>query len=210
MKTFKLIFSIFALTLIAVACKSEASKSEKEVQTEEKVTSTAPFSLQKANNVINFTAYKTTEKVPVKGKFEKIEIINGGEGNSVKEAINGTEFSIPVSSIETEDESRNFKIQKFFFHVMKNTFTLKGKLQIATDSTGVAEFTMNEVTQKLPFNYTISNKVFTMNTTMDVNKWNAQNAVDSLNTACKDLHKGADGVSKTWSEVAINVTSTFE
>ena len=48
-----------------------------------------------------------------------------------------------------------------------------------------------------------------MKATMDITKWNAVEALNSLNIACKDLHKGADGVSKTWSEVALNIKSTF-
>ncbi len=45
---------------------------------------------------------------------------------------------------------------------------------------------------------------------MNVNNWDAKNALTSLNNECKDLHKGTDGVSKTWEEVAINISSTFE
>ena len=50
---------------------------------------------------------------------------------------------------------------------------------------------------------------FSMATKMDVLNWNAKSSLDSLNLICKELHKGLDGISKTWSEVAINITSTF-
>ncbi|CAM1344563.1 YceI family protein [Tenacibaculum amylolyticum] len=210
MRKFLTIFSVCAIAFQLTSCKSEAKKEEAAPAVPATTEKAAPYSLKNAKNAVEFTAYKTTAKVPVKGIFKKIEVINGGEGNSVKEAINGAEFKIPVSGIETKDASRNFKIQKFFFGVMDNTISLTGKLLIDNDSIGTAELTMNGVTQKLPFSYTIQDKVFTMNTTMDVLKWNAQSAVDSLNVACKDLHKGEDGVSKTWSEVAINAVSTFE
>ena len=45
-----------------------------------------------------------------------------------------------------------------------------------------------------------------ISTTVNVMEWNGQEAMDSLNVACFDLHKGADGVSKTWSEVDINAS----
>jgi hypothetical protein len=45
---------------------------------------------------------------------------------------------------------------------------------------------------------------------MYLDNWNAQHAVDSLNIVCKDLHKAADGISKTWNDVAINITSVFQ
>ncbi|PWG06421.1 YceI family protein [Polaribacter aquimarinus] len=208
----KRIFTLSVLTVLIFnfsACKSEKKPNySKEDKAKEKK-STAVFSLKNAKNEINFTAYKTTDKVPVGGQFKKVNINSGGEGNTIKEAINNTEFSIPVSSIFTKDTSRDFKIKKFFFAVMDNTKLLSGKLVIENDSLGYTNITMNGVSNKVPFSYTIQGKTFTMNATMDVTKWNAIEALNSLNTVCKDLHKGADGVSKTWAEVALNIKSTF-
>jgi hypothetical protein len=92
---------------------------------------------------------------------------------------------------------------------MDNTKLLSGKLLLTDDANGVAEIKMNGVTEKVAFTYSIVDNVFKMTATMDITKWNASAALASLNTACLDLHKGADGVSKTWSEVALNITSTF-
>jgi len=165
--------------------------------------------LNEATNSVQWTAYKTTEKVPVKGKFTQVNITSGGEGNSVKDAIHNAEFSIPITSIFTSDSSRDYKIRKFFFGVMENTKLLSGKLVIENDSLGYADITMNGITEKLPFTYLIDVKKFSMATKMDVLNWNAKSSLDSLNLICKELHKGLDGISKTWSEVAINITSTF-
>ena len=184
------------------SCKSESKKEDAD-----KVA--APFALKYAKNDIHFTAYKTSEKIPVGGQFSEIEIVSGGTGNSVKEAINNTEFSIPVSSILTKDSSRDYKIKKFFFGVMSNTDLLSGKLLISDGSNGIAKITMNGETKHVPFTYTIVDKIFNMQATIDVNNWNASAALASLNKVCEDLHKGSDGVSVTWSEVALNITSTF-
>ncbi|WP_282072608.1 YceI family protein [Polaribacter atrinae] len=191
------------------SCKSDKKSDEKVDDTIKAKKSAVVFSLEKAQNDINFVAYKTTEKIPVGGKFNTVDIISGGEGSTIKEAINNTEFSIPVSSIFTKDTSRDFKIQKLFFGVMENTKLLSGKLMITDATNGVAEIKMNGVTEKVAFTYTIEGKVFNMKATMDVTNWNGSAALASLNEACLDLHKGADGVSKTWSDVALNITSTF-
>lgn len=202
------VFLIVAFSISS--CKSEKKPDySKSKEVKEEVKSTVAFSLKNANNEIIFTAYKTTDKVPVGGQFKKVDIISGGEGNSIKEAINNTEFSIPVSSLFTKDTSRDFKIKKFFFGVMDNTKLLSGTLTIENDSIGYTNIKMNGVTEKVPFKYTIKDKTFTMDATMDISKWNALEALNSLNTVCKDLHKGADGVSKTWSDVALHITSTF-
>ena len=206
-KTFILLL-LLVLTFNFSSCKSEKKTDNKEVVKEAKKTA-FPFSLKNAKNEINFTAYKTSDKVPVGGQFKKLNIISGGEGNTIKEAINNTEFSIPVSSIFTKDTSRDYKIKKFFFGIMDNTKLLSGKLVIENDSVGYTHIKMNGVTEKVAFKYSIEANTFSMKATIDVTNWNAIDALNSLNTVCKDLHKGADGVSKTWSDVALNITSTF-
>lgn len=209
MKKIVIVSFIVALAFNFSACKSETKKVNADETTIEAKKSSAVFSLKTAKNEINFTAYKTTDKVAVGGQFNKVNILTGGEGNSIKEAIHNTEFSIPVSSIFTKDASRDYKIQKFFFGVMDNTKLLSGKLMIENDSIGSASIIMNGVTEKVPFTYTITDKTFSIEATMDVNKWNATAALTSLNKACEVLHTGADGVSKTWNDVALNVTSSF-
>jgi hypothetical protein len=87
---------------------------------------------------------------------------------------------------------------------------LSGILVIENDSTGYTAITMNAITEKLPFSYTISDKTFSLNTVMNLDNWNTKSAVDSLNVVCKELHKAADGISKTWSDVEINITSVFQ
>lgn len=206
---------LITLSIVALlSCQLSSCKKETPAKTQTPVKvkedSVAKYSLNNADNNIGFTAYKTTKKVPVKGTFTKVELTNECKGNTVKDAVNGAEFKIPVSSIETKDDSRNLKIRKFFFGIMENTLDLTGKLTLNDDKSGTVEFTMNGITEKLPFEYTINDKTFSMKTIMNVEKWNAQKAITSLNEVCKDLHKGADGVSKTWSEVSINVTSVFK
>ncbi|CAM1372419.1 YceI family protein [Tenacibaculum xiamenense] len=198
----------FAMIQIT-SCKKEANNTteQKEVTVEKKQ---AAFSLQNAENTISWTAYKTTDKVPVKGHFKKVNITSGGEGDTAKEAINNAEFSVPVSSIFTNDSSRDFKIRKFFFGVMDKTELLSGKLVLENDSIGNTDITMNGVTKNLPFNYTLNGKTFNLKATMKIGDWKAEKALDSLNTVCKDLHKGADGVSKTWDDVAIEITTVFK
>jgi len=207
----KIVYSLVICFTIAqmISCKSEAKK-ETETTKEEVKAAKKDFVLQEATNTINWVAYKTTDKVPVKGQFQKVNITAGGEGDTAKEAINNAEFSIPVSSIFTQDSSRDFKIRKFFFGIMDKTELLSGKLVLENDSIGYADLTMNSTTKKLPFKYTLNGKEFSLNATMNISDWQAQNALDSLNTACKDLHKGADGVSKTWDDVALNITSVFK
>lgn len=209
MKRVIILSLLLVVSLNFSSCKSEKSTDKSEKRKVEVKKSKSKFSLENANNEINFVAYKTTDKVPVGGQFKKVDISQGGEGNSIKEAIHNAEFSIPVSSLFTQNASRDYKIKKFFFGFMDNTKLLSGKLVLENDSVGYANIKMNGITDKVSFLYRIKANTFSMNATMDVANWNALDAINSINTVCKELHKGADGVSKTWSEVALNIKSSF-
>lgn len=205
MKKVFLLLLVTSLSISFTSCKSD-KKSEKKAAAKE---DSASFSLKKAENEINFTAYKFTEKKGVGGQFRQVDITSGGSGNTIKEAINNTEFSIPISSLFTKDSSRDYKIQKFFFGVMSDTKMLSGKLNIENDSIGSATIKMNGISEKVPFKYTIVDNTFAMSSRMDISNWKALDALASLNKVCEALHTGADGVSKTWSDVALNITSKF-
>ena len=114
-------------------------------------------------------------------------------------------FSIKTSSVETNDESRNQKISTLFFDVMNTSF-IEGKIKELKDGgKAVFEIMMNDITIDVEGDYKLDGAMFKWTTDIDVSAWNGLMAVESLNEACKDLHTGEDGVSKTWSEVNLSL-----
>ena len=90
---------------------------------------------------------------------------------------------------------------------MLNTEFLKGTIKFV-DNNYVASITMNDVTNDLPLTVSITDeRRVSMTGTMNLKDWNALAALDALNKVCFDLHKGPDGVSKTWEDVAIEVNT---
>lgn len=198
-----------ALTLIVclstISCKKEVKKEIEKPETK------IGFSIDNSTTKIEWIAYKTTDKIAVKGEFTKIDITSKSKvSENVTELIDGTAFSIPVSSLFSNNEVRDSKLQEFFFNIMDTTELLTGKINIDSEQNGTLTITMNSVTNTVPITYTISAKEFTLSGTMDLTKWNAQNAIESLNKACLHLHKAADGISKTWNDVAISATISFK
>lgn len=59
--------------------------------------------------------------------------------------------------------------------------------------------------QKLVNKYNVAGPRYTSYPTVPY--WNALEALAALNKVCFELHKGPDGVSKTWEEVAIEVST---
>ena len=191
-------YSILLSIIIAVSCKdkkAEPSKSEK---------ASLNYTIDLENTVLNWTAYKTTDKVPVKGVFQEVKITNSEKSTSVVDVLNGLKFEIPVSSIYSKDSIRDWKLREYFFGVMKNTLKLTGTLHTEENGKGSITLTMNGLSKDLPFTYEVQGDEIGLNATMDLDNWQAQAAIASLNVVCKDKHKGADGISKTWNEVAIN------
>ena len=92
---------------------------------------------------------------------------------------------------------------------MKNAEILSGTIHIDTPQSGYVDFSMNGIIEKLPFSYSANETTLQIKTIMDTNTWQAQAAIESINKACYELHKGADGVSKTWSDVAIDISVFF-
>lgn len=196
---------IFVLSLLLVtalfftSCKKKEKKETKPIEN--------LFSVEAKTTVINWTAYKTTSKVPVKGQFSKITIENTKKASTAMEALNGLKFSIPISSLFTNDTIRDSKLKKFFFGTLKNTNLISGTITMNNETSGSVDITMNGISQVLPISYVISDQMVTIEAIMDLDNWQAQAAIEALNTACKDLHTGNDGVAKTWSEVKIEVTT---
>ena len=207
-------FLALGLLVIAFYTSCKDVKKEKEVQSEEvQAASSNKFSLIKDSTQVSFTSYKTTEKTPVGGKFTKIDITSSNSGDTVFEVLNGTTFSIPVSSLFTNDATgtRDPKILQFFFGAMTNTEFITGVFHVSNNDTCAIDVTLNGETSSISLApEMVSDTEYLFKGTMDLENWKALNAVSSLNEACKVLHTGADGVTKTWSEVAVQARVLLE
>lgn len=200
MKKIFLFSSIVFLLISLQSCKQAQKKEDTNQQTE------SFFSVDSNTTSINWTAYKTTSKVPVKGKFLKVEIDSTNTpAKTALEALNGLKFKIPVDGLFTNDSIRDGKLKKFFFGNLINTSTINGEIHISNDTSGYVDITMNGISQQLPITFVLNDKMVTIEALMDLDNWKAQAALTALNTVCAELHSGEDGISKTWSEVKIDV-----
>ncbi|MEC3908302.1 YceI family protein [Tamlana sp. 2201CG12-4] len=200
----KLSIILIALTIGLTSCKNEKKETKTEAPAED--TSIEKFVVKPEATSVKWTAYKTTEKLAVGGEFSVIKFENK-EGATIQEALNNLAFSIPISNLFTKDEGRDAKIKASFFGAMLDTEFIKGTIKHNGNSV-VASLTMNGVTHDLPLKILITDeRRISMTGTMNLKDWNALGALESLNKACFDLHKGPDGVSKTWEDVAIEINT---
>jgi hypothetical protein len=200
---------VAALALLLVTAFSCKQAKKEEQKTEEAV---ATYSIVQDSTDVRFTAYKTTEKKPVGGTFKQVDLTYEA-GETPMETLNGMQFSIPVSSLFTNDttNTRDPKIIHFFFDMMKETQTIKGTFSFDDNKNCSVKLTMNGVSTDLPMEYEVTeDNHVSFSGTMDLKNWDALDALASLNKACFDLHTGPDGVSKTWEDVAIKASVYLE
>ena len=189
-----LLISFISLSL--TSCKKEVKKADP-----------IKYSLEEKTTTINWTAYKTTEKIPVKGVFKTIHLKNIKEANNPFDAINGIEFEIPVNSIDTNNKGRDEKLITSFFGTLKDTQSIKGKIELKDKGNGFFDISMNGISFKVPMHYVISGQLTDFTATLNLDNWKAQLAIDALNKVCNEKHKGKDGISKTWNQVDIHIVS---
>lgn len=197
----------FVIALLATSCKKE-EKTEtpvEEVKTEE----VGGLKIISDSTKVGWTAYKTTEKVAVSGSFKEIELKNIQTGETPEAILEDASFSIPVSSLFTNNEDRDNKLKTIFFAALKNTEMIGGAFNFR-DGKCFLTLTLNDVTKQIEVPYTYENKKFALNSTINLDDFGGQEAIKAINTACFELHKGADGISKTWNDVVINGSVLFE
>ncbi len=197
----KLAILLFAVVTFT-ACKQEK-------KTETKVAATETFQLDTETVIVNWVGYKFTEKKGVKGQFKTVTVTNNNKAETLEKALLGSAVSIPVSSIFSNNEIRDNKLKSIFFGAMEHTELLAGKITSVAGNAGVMSLTMNNETHDLPFTLTKQGNTAYLKATIDLHIWHAAKALEAIHKACEVLHTGADGVSKTWNVVDIDVVLNF-
>jgi hypothetical protein len=192
----KILYSIaIIISVVLLSASGMQSKAEK------------GYKIIPEETTVTWTAFKTTDKIPVAGIFKEVIIENEKSGSTIYEMLNGLRFNLPINSIFSQSNLRDGKIKKIFFGNMINTSKISGLIKLVDNTNGLVKITMNGISEELPINFKISDNSIIIDAEMDLNNWKAQSALSALNDACEDLHSGPDGEAITWSDIKINVTS---
>jgi len=203
MKKHTLFLAFSALFIGLSSCGGDKTATEDATQQEKNCF----YSYNSGSTVLEWTAFKFTEKTGVNGTFNKITIEGMEKSDDPKKMIESLAFSIETASVETQNEERNGKIVKLFFGSIA-TPMITGKVKSLSDNgKATIEIEMNKMKKDVVGQYTLENGIFDFSATIDVLNWNAGNGITTLNTVCKELHTGADGKSKLWSEVDLSFTT---
>jgi len=159
-----------------------------------------------------WTAFKTTEKVGVSGSFKDYTLSSSTPGSTLSETLKGVKMSIVPSSVDSGVEIRNQTIAtKYFAAFAPDTpFAVTVESVSGDEKAGTAtlKVDINGAQKTLDFPYTVNEAgELTAKATMEMMDFGLKTAFDGIHLACEALHKGADGVSKTWTDVDLSVTA---
>ncbi len=117
-------------------------------------------------------------------------------------------------SVDSGNPVRDENVKKAFFALFEEKAAIKGKItRVEGDATRGRfdlEIRMNRQSNAVPMTYQVSDKAIEAIGKFDFLTFKGSKALDSIHQLCLELHKGADGVSKTWSEMGIKLTAPIE
>jgi len=195
------------LCLLVFSCntskkeKTETTDNMKDVELQDKQL----FSIDTAGVLVHWTAYKFTNKLGVSGKFDDFKFLKIDEAPSIEALLKQSKISIATASVNSNSEIRDPKLRTSFFKVF-NTSTIEGSVLEAKQGKGIVNLKMNAMTHTLDYTYAFKNDTLVMTAKIDLNRWHGEAAMQSLNKECYELHTGADGISKLWPDVDVQIT----
>jgi hypothetical protein len=199
--------------LIFILFISCGRNNNKEVQQEKLKTELDSYQLDMANTKVIWNGYKTNDKAKVVGYFSEFSTDRENQKfNSIDELVSGLKFSIKSSSSLSGDPIRDKNLKDHFFKYLTDEFVINGTLaQPINDSIDVT-FDVLGQTRILRFGcqYNIvpdsdnSDYMIEISGSIDLeSQFGGLQAFNAISKKCYDLHKGADGVSKTWKQVDV-------
>lgn len=157
---------------------------------------------------IGWIAYKTSAKVGVPGLLLKPEISGPLSDSSLKSLLEGLSASFKQLKVDTKNPARDQTLQDYFFAKLGNS-KVNGRLANVSEKKKAANLKLDfngqqhDVKMKLKFDE--ANGQLEANGEFDLFAFKANAALQSLHEACKSLHIGSDGVSKTWPNVGLQL-----
>jgi polyisoprenoid-binding protein YceI len=170
--------------------------------------------LDPASVQVVWTAFKTTQKVGVNGNFTTLKVVAPNKGaKGLSQLLNSLKAEIKLegaASLSTGNPGRDQTLFDHFFKYLKGPIQIKGRIHHAegTDEKGelMLDLSMNGKKKGVPMTWIRTPEGgFTATGTLDVLDFGLKTAFDDLHKTCEVLHTGSDGISKTWSEVALQI-----
>lgn len=167
---------------------------------------------------LQWTAFKTTQKVGVNGGFNSVQVVGPNHHAKLENLLQGVRAEIALSptQIKTGNPARDETLYKTFFSSIAGQ-KIEGKIESVRpvktpnpQGNFVLKLKMNGKQKSVPMTYSIDQNVWTAKGSLDVLDFGLKKGFEALHQACEVLHQGSDGVSKTWTQVDLQLSAKIE
>ena len=182
---------------------------EQNIKVEEKKNETVKpdtciYSFSDSTIKLFWAGYKTTDKLKVLGSFQEITTNHADQKfSSIEDLVNGMTFSINSKSSESGDPIRDANLRDYFFNYLTDNFQINGHISEYNDAFVTANIDVLGIDRQVKFSHSVANNVLKMRALISLEELGANIAYSSISDKCYELHKGPDGISKTWDEVNV-------
>jgi len=166
------------------------------------------YTIVKGSEHIAWTGFKYTEKAGVGGSFDTLTV-ESKESKSVEELLKSISFKIDTDSINSGNPARDETLKKTVFKFLSIPKTIKGEVLSVEDKALKFKMTLNEE-MEAQFGYSYTEGTLSAMGAIDLTKNGLLKSFNAVHEACKILHTGKDGKSKTWADVKINLKAQVE
>ena len=192
--------------IILTACSTSTTKESGNAEGQE----ACVYKYDSESLDFTWTAYKFTNKTGVNGSFDEIKVEASEDANNLEDLLNSVKFVINISSVNSNEVTRDIKIAQFFFGTMESTSEIIGELKDVDGGNVTISLTMNDLTVDVPGTIETSGDTLKLKSTVDFNEFDAAKALSMLNQVCSEQHTGEDGKSIFWDVVDINVIALYK
>ena len=203
---------ILLCSFIVISCNTGQEKSIKVDDKKEldAKADTCIYSFSDSTIKLFWAGYKTTDKLKVLGNFQEIKTNHSDQKfSSIDDLVNGITFSINSKSSESGDPIRDANLRDYFFNYLTDNFQINGRISKYNEEFITANIDVLGVDREIKFTHSIVNNLLKLRASISLDELGAYKAYNSISDKCYELHKGSDGISKTWDEVNVILDVPF-
>jgi len=192
---------LFFLFLGFNMCTDDSTTQKKAVEPIDKPTICV---WEKPNVQLNWTMYKTSDKIAFSNSFQEISVNNFKSSPDLLTSLTGTTLTVNTQSVQFNGAVNKILAEYLFGHMMESDaiiFSIKSL--DSTSNTAIVNLKMNNTNKDIQVVLTENENTVHLKGKLDLKlDFDAGEPLYFYKTARFKEHKGKDGKSVTWSDVS--------